>query len=116
MKGLEKKTLKSCKNLNIPGDVLDNALQDADGTWHIHIEDSSTITLNGKTCKGKSKPAIKIHGDNPVRLYLDSGLSIGDRTWIDTTDIKHAADFMILGTQKQREILTSKVNLQMGNR
>ena len=102
MRKLENKTLKKCKNLNIPGDVLDNALQDSDGTWHIHLKGTSTINLNGRSCKGKNKPAIKIDGENPVRLYLDSGLSIGSRTWIDTTDVKHAADFMILGTKKQR--------------
>ena len=102
MKNLEKTTLKKCKNLKIPEDIPDHAKrQDNDGTWHIYFKDSSTITINGKTCKGKEKPAIKIQGENPVRLYLDSGLSISSKTWIDTTDTKHAADFMILGTPRQ---------------
>ena len=102
MTKLANKTLRKCRNLNIPGDVLDSAFQDSDGTWHVHFESKSTINFNGSKCSGKNKPAIKIDGENPVRLYLDSGLTIGSKTWIDTTDIKHAADFMILGTQKQK--------------
>ena len=109
MKSVESRTLKKCKNLRIPEDILDKAKkQDSDGTWHIYFKDSSTIKLTGKTCKGKEKPAIKIQGENPVRLYLDSGLSIGDKTWIDTTDTNHAADFMILGTQKQKRNIDIK--------
>ena len=38
----------------------------------------------------------------PCRLYLDGSLSIGSRTWIDTTEINHAADFMVLGTPKAK--------------
>ena len=109
MKKIESKTLMKCKNLKIPEDIPDKAKQqDSDGTWHVYFKDSSTITLKGKTCKGKEKPAIKIQGENPVRLYLDSGLSIGDRTWIDTTDTNHAADFMILGTTKQKRSIDIK--------
>jgi hypothetical protein len=103
MKKLEKSTLKKCKNLKIPEDIPDKAKrQDSDGTWHVYFKDSSTISINGKTCKGQENPAVKIQGENPVRLYLDSGLTIGSKTWIDTTDTKHAADFMILGTPKQK--------------
>ena len=49
------------------------------------------------------KRSIKIQGGAPVRLHLASGLSVKSRTWIDTTEIKHAADFMILGTSSQKK-------------
>ena len=42
--------------------------------------------------------AIKISGDNPVRLYIEGTIKIDRYTWIDTTDVNHAADFMILGS------------------
>ena len=97
------KRLKACKDFKIPEDLKDNeeaAWKDQDGTWHVYIKGSGTASLQGnKKCPNNS---IKISDDGPVRLYLDGSLKIGSRTWIDTTDVNHAADFMILGTPKAK--------------
>ena len=55
----------------------------------------------GKSCP-EQKNAIKITGESPVRLYLDGTLATDSNVWIDTTDVKHAANFMILGTPKAK--------------
>ena len=89
------------RDLKIPEDIPKHGKKLIDGTWHIYFKDSSSININGRSCKGKKNAAIKIQGDKPVELHLDSGLTIQSRTWIDTTEVKHAADFMILGTEKQ---------------
>ena len=97
------KRLKACKDFKIPEDLKDNeeaAWKDQDGTWHVYISGTGTASLQGnKKCPNNS---IKISDDGPVRLYLDGSLKIGSRTWIDTTDVNHAADFMILGTPKPK--------------
>ena len=94
---------RNCKSLKIPEDIPDHAKTEIDGTWHIYFKGSrDTFSFQGRSsCKDPYKRSIKIQGGAPVRLHLDSGLSIKSRTWIDTTEVKHAADFMILGTSQQ---------------
>ena len=101
----------NCRSLKIPEDIPEHAKREIDGTWHIYFKGSSeTFDLQAKSSRNKkdscSNPdnrAIKIQGGAPVRLHLDSGLYIKSKTWIDTTEVEHAADFMILGTSKQRK-------------
>ena len=98
-----KKKLRKCQDFRIPEDLDEDAKwQDSDGTWHVYIKGTGTSSLNGYSrCKNPNN-SVKISDDGPVRLYLDGSLSIGSRTWIDTTDINHAADFMVLGTPKAK--------------
>ena len=88
-----------CKNFRIPEDLPNNAKkQDEDGTWHVYVQGAGTATLNGSSgCSGE-KRSIKISNTGPVRVYMDGSLRIQDKTWIDTSAVKHATDFMILGT------------------
>ena len=105
---INKQTRNCTKPFTIPDDLPDNAFTtDEDGTVHVYVKGKSS-TLKGSTrkeCKTSisKKEAIKISGDAPVRLYLDDSLPIGDSTWIDTSSVKHAADFMILGTPKAKK-------------
>ena len=90
---------ESCENFSIPEDLPDNAKwQDTDGTWHVYISGAGGASINGSSECSDPKNSVKISGSDPVRLYLDGSLKIGADIWIDTTDINHAADFMILGT------------------
>lgn len=96
---------KQCKDFIVPDDLDDISksswLKDDEGTIHVYLKGYTPGSIDGGTCRGKPKPSIKI-AEGPVRLYVDSkNLKIGKRTWIDTTSLNHAADFMILGTQKQ---------------
>ena len=112
MDRLMKNTIKNrkCRSLKIPEDIPDHAKTLIDGTWHIYFKGSrDTFNLQGSSrCKDPYQRAIKIQEGAPVRLYVDSGLSIQSKTWIDTTEIRHAADFMILGTSKQ----TRSINIR----
>ena len=93
--------LANCEPFRIPEDLPEEALiQDNDGTWHVYIEGGGRISLNGhRDCRRDDySDAIKISGDNPVRLYIEGTIKIDRYTWIDTTDVNHAADFMILGS------------------
>ena len=103
LKSAVKAKLKKCENFRIPEDLSDDAKwQDSDGTWHVYISGTGSASLNGYSkCKNPNS-SIKISDSGPVRLYLDGSLSIGSRTWIDTTAVNHAADFMILGTPKAK--------------
>ena len=90
---------KKCENFRIPEDLDDDAKwQDSNGTWHVHVSGTRgrLRIKGGRNCPEKS--AIKITGESPVRLYLDGDLTTDSEVWIDTTDVNHAADFMILGT------------------
>ena len=116
LKGISGKTLtkevyaktRRCKEpFVIPDDLPDDAFQtDDDGTVHVYISGSSTkAQLKGSRssrCKDTYKDSIKISGDSPIRLYLDGSLKVDDNTWIDTSEVSHAADFMILGTPKAK--------------
>ena len=89
----------SCENFMIPEDLPDNAKwQDSDGTWHVYISGTGSASIRGTSRCRDPKNSVRISGSDPVRLYLDGSLKIGADIWIDTTDINHAADFMILGT------------------
>ncbi len=92
--------LASCEPFRIPEDIPEASIQDDDGTWHVYIEGQGKIKLNGHlSCRSDDySDAIKISGENPVRLYIEGSIKIDRRTWIDTTDVRHAADFMILGS------------------
>ena len=115
LKGMNKKEMDkllrqtinnhNCRSLKIPEDIPEHAKTYIDGTWHIYFKGSKdTFSFQGKSsCKDPYKRSIKIQGGAPVRLHLASGLSVKSRTWIDTTEIKHAADFMILGTSSQKK-------------
>ena len=95
---------KGCPNFRIPEDLVESggAWQDSNGTWHVYITGTGSASLNGYSkCKNPNS-SIKISDSGPVRLYLDGSLKINSRTWIDTTDVNHAADFMILGTSKAK--------------
>lgn len=99
------KILRSCKDFVIPDDLDEVSksswLKDDEGTTHVYLKGYSPGSIDGRNCRGKTKPAIKIK-EGPVRLYVDSkSLKIGRNTWLDTTSVGHAADFMILGTQKE---------------
>ena len=100
------KKLSTCEPFRIPEDLPENAIrQDDDGTWHAYISGKTKkITLEGGNECGSDaySDAIKISGDNPVRLYFEGTIAIGEDTWIDTTDVKHAADFMILGSSNAK--------------
>jgi len=97
-----------CRSLNIPEDIPEHAKREINGTWHIYFRGSGdTFELKGKrggrrSCRDPQNRAIRIQGGAPVRLHLDSGLFINSKTWINTTEVEHAADFMILGTSAQR--------------
>ena len=99
-----------CRSLNIPEDIPEHAKREIDGTWHIYFRGSGdTFKLHGysdndgaESCDDPYNKAIKIQGGAPVRLHLDSGLYIKASTWIDTREVEHAADFMILGTSAQK--------------
>ena len=107
---------RSCRSLNIPDDIPEHAKREIDGTWHIYFqgsEDTFNIESRGSRsrsssnrCNNPDNRAIKIQGGAPVRLHLDSGLFISSRSWIDTTEVRHAADFMILGTSEQTETIS----------
>ncbi len=89
----------SCENFRIPEDLPDNAKwQDSDGTWHVYISGTGRASIRGTSDCSDPKNSVKISDSGPVRLYLDGSLKIGANIWIDTTDVNHAADFMILGT------------------
>ena len=89
----------SCENFTIPEDLPDNAKwQDSDGTWHVYISGTGSASIRGTRDCREPKNSVRISGSDPVRLYLDGSLKIGADIWIDTTEINHAADFMILGT------------------
>ena len=115
LKGMNKKEMDKllrqtinnhdCRSLKIPEDIPEHAKTYIDGNWHIYFKGSKdTFSFQGKSsCKDPYKRSIKIQGGAPVRLHLASGLSVKSRTWIDTTEIKHAADFMILGTSSQKK-------------
>ncbi len=95
---------KKCENFRIPEDLDDDAKwQDNNGTWHVYISGTGgkSRIKGGKNCP-EEKNAIKITGESPVRLYLDGTISTDSNVWIDTTDVNHAADFMILGTPKAK--------------
>ena len=97
--------LATCEPFRIPEDLPEEALrQDEDGTWHAYITGTKKITIDGhRNCEQDAySDAISISGDNPVRLYIDGSIKIGRKTWIDTTDVNHAADFMILGSPNAR--------------
>ena len=97
------KNKKKCESFKIPEDLDDKyKWKDSNGTWHIHISGAGTSNLKGYKKCPESKNAIKIQNDGPVRLYLDGSLKTDDKVWIDTTDVNHAADFMILGTPKSK--------------
>ena len=106
-----KKTRK-CKQFKIPEDLPKSAYRtDEDGTVHVYISGTSSKAANLKgrstgtrstQCDSDADDAIKISGSGPVRLYIDGSLKISDSTWIDTSEVKHAADFMILGTPKSK--------------
>ena len=90
---------RSCADFWIPEDLPDNAKwQDSDGTWHVYISGTGSASIKGTRRCRDPKNSVKISNSGPVRLYLDGTLKIGSETWIDTTEINHAADFMILGT------------------
>ena len=97
---------RGCKDFVIPDDLPDSAfLKDSEGTTHAYINGFDNISIPGrrpnKRCPGEPK-SIKIVG-GPVRLYIDAAkFLVGNNTWIDTSEISHAADFMILGTQKEK--------------
>ena len=105
-------TLRRCRNLRIPEDIDDHGkFQDSNGTWHVYLRGSGKEhNINGRTCSGQPNPAIQIQGNNPVRLYLDSGIKLGALSWIDTTETQHAADFMILGTERLSGDITIRGN------
>ena len=104
------KKTRNCKQFKIPEDLPKSAFTtDEDGTVHVYISGtkSKAANLRGRStgtkknqCDSDSDDAIKISGSGPVRLYVDGSLKISDSTWIDTSEVKHAADFMILGTPK----------------
>ena len=97
------KNKRNCESFKIPEDLDDKyKWKDSNGTWHIHISGTGTSNLKGYKSCPEFKNAIKIQNDGPVRLYLDGSLKTDSRVWIDTTDVKHAADFMILGTAKAK--------------
>ena len=90
---------RPCQNFRIPEDLSDEAKwQDSDGTWHVYVSGTGRAVLRGTSRCNNPNNSIKITGTGPVRLYLDGSLLITSKTWIDTTDVNHAADFMILGT------------------
>ena len=91
----------SCNDFVIPDDLPDSAfLKDSEGTTHVYIKGLRNISISGKKCNGE-RQSIKIRG-GPIRLYIDAAkFLVGNNTWIDTSEISHAADFMILGTQKE---------------
>ena len=95
---------KKCEDFVIPGDLSDSAfIKDSEGTTHVYIKGDNSISIQGvpaKQCDGERK-SIKIT-NGPIRLYVDGSLVVGKNTWIDTSEISHAADFMILGTQKEK--------------
>ena len=104
-----------CKDFIIPDDLskYDSALlEDDEGTTHVYIKGDGSANLRGKkvsngTCKSgrdrikrETNPSIKIVS-GPIRLYIDAKVfHLNRNTWIDTSDLRHPADFMILGTQK----------------
>ena len=97
--------LSKCEPFRIPEDLPEEAKrQDDDGTWHVYISGKKKITLEGgDECESDAySDAIKISGDNPVRLYFEGTIKIEEDTWIDTTDVNHAADFMILGSSNAK--------------
>ena len=99
---LAKSAHKRCKDFVIPDDLPDSAtLKDSEGTTHIYIKGSKNISIPGKKCKGE-RQAIKVTS-GPIRLYIDAAkFLVGNNTWIDTSEISHAADFMMLGTQTEK--------------
>ena len=106
------KKTKKCKQFRIPEDLPPSAYTtDKDGTIHVYVSGTSSkaARLKGRPtgstktkCDSDTDDAIKISNSGPVRLYVDGSLIISDTTWIDTSDIRHAADFMILGTPKSK--------------
>ena len=99
---LAKSAHRRCKDFVIPDDLPDSAtLKDSEGTTHIYIKGSKNISIPGKKCKGE-RQAIKVTS-GPIRLYIDAAkFLVGNNTWIDTSEISHAADFMMLGTQTEK--------------
>ena len=95
---------RMCEDFVIPDDLSDSAfIKDSEGTTHVYIKGDKKISIQGvpaNRCNGGRK-SIKIT-NGPIRLYVDGSLLVGKNTWIDTSEISHAADFMILGTQKEK--------------
>lgn len=93
--GLTAQTIKprSCSTFQIPEDIAKTSKhQDADGTWHVYV---SSINLTGRrSCDTK----LQI-GQGPVRLYTSGNINLGPNAKLDTSAVKQAADFMLLGTQ-----------------
>ena len=48
-----------------------------DGTWHVYFKQGSLQSQTGKPCKDPYQTSNKNQEGAPVRLYVDSGLSIG---------------------------------------
>mgnify|MGYP001159686103 CR=1 FL=1 len=77
----------------IPEDVpAVSKKQEADGTWHVHASDINMSGRSGCTTK------LKI-SKGPIRLYVSGNVSLAPHGTLDTTEVSHAADFMLLGTK-----------------
>ena len=87
-------------------------MQDDEGTWHVYISGTGTISTRGNRSCPDEINAIQITGDGPVRLYLDGSLRTDSRTWIDTSAVNHAADFMILGTSAATRTTNQKIDIR----
>ena len=99
--------LSTCEPFIIPDDLPEQAKQfdEENGTWHTYITGRSKINIEGNSAceEDPYSDAIKISGDHPIRLHIEGSIAIEQDTWIDTTDVDHAADFMILATPRAKE-------------
>ena len=77
----------------IPEDVpASSKKQDSDGTWHVYASD---ISMSGRSgCQTKLQIS-----EGPIRLYVSGNINLAPHGTLDTSSVKHAADFMLLGTK-----------------